>query len=220
MTIRPPNVLRSLVATVVVALGVTVVSFGAAPSAGACSCAASSDEEAMERADSVFSGTLVEVIGPPRGELGSSRDPERFVFDVEDVFKGEVTSTQTVVTPRSGASCGLELVGPGPFVVFAFDDSQLTSGAEEGELYSHLCSGTRALADGALSVDAVASPPETIDGETTTTSPSGESAASTTDDEDSAWWPVAVAVGMMVALLAASGWVLRHRRGRSARASS
>ncbi|MGI8791726.1 MAG: hypothetical protein ACR2H3_00850, partial [Acidimicrobiales bacterium] len=63
------------------------------------------------------------------GDVISSADPERFVFDVQDVFKGEVTSRQTVVTPRSGASCGLEISGPGPYLVFAFADSQLTSGA-------------------------------------------------------------------------------------------
>jgi hypothetical protein len=99
--------------------------------------------------DAAFLGTVLKVIRPD-GDLVSSADPQRYVFEVQDVFKGEVTSPQTVVTAREGGSCGLALSGPGPFVVFATHESTLTHGARGGELYSHLCSGTRSLAEGGL----------------------------------------------------------------------
>jgi hypothetical protein len=116
----------------------------------ACSCAELDDTEAFERADVVFTGTLTEII-TPGGDLVVSSDPERFVFVVDDVFKGQAQSSQSVVTARDGASCGLEIGGPGPFVVFArLESDGLTTGAVEGEVYSDLCSGTRALTDGAV----------------------------------------------------------------------
>ncbi len=108
------------------------------------------DAEAFEHADAVFIGTLVDIITPP-GDILVSSDPERFPFDVDGVFKGEVRASQSLVTAREEASCGLGIGGPGPFVVVARIESDgITSGAVEGELYSNLCSGARPLADGAL----------------------------------------------------------------------
>ena len=104
----------------------------------------STDEEALESADAAFTGALVKVITPP-GDMFSSSDSERFVFEVDEVFKGTVFSCQSIVTARSGASCGLEIIGPGPYLVFATEDDRLVRGAVDGELYSNLCSGTRAL---------------------------------------------------------------------------
>ncbi len=126
------------------------VLFGASERAVACSCAAFTDEEAFENADAAFTGTLVEIM-TPAGDTYSSADPERFVFDVDEVFKGRVFARQSVVTAREGASCGLEIRGPGPFVVFARTEADgITGGAVDGELYSNLCTGTRVLASGAL----------------------------------------------------------------------
>ena len=115
-----------------------------APPASACSCVTPTDQAAVDDADAVFTGTLVDRVPPPRAAVGSA-DPTRYVFAVDDVYEGDVTARQTVLTPSSGASCGFELSGTGPFLVFAFRDSQLTAGADDGELYSHLCSGTRPL---------------------------------------------------------------------------
>jgi hypothetical protein len=131
-----------------VAIGAFV--FGTSPRVAACSCASITDEEALKNADAAFTGTLVEVIIPAGGTY-SSTDPARFVFDVDEVFKGTVFARQSVVTARDGASCGLEISGPGPFIVFARTASDgVTSGAADGALSSSLCSGTRALASGAL----------------------------------------------------------------------
>lgn len=139
---------RAVLVWALLATSIAVVVLGAAP-AGACSCAAVTDREALEEADVLFTGTLVSTASSSGNFVGSG-DPERFVFEVDEVFKGEVSSRQTIVTARSGSSCGLEISGRGPFVVFAYTDSSLVTGAEAGELYSYLCSGTRPLTDRAL----------------------------------------------------------------------
>jgi hypothetical protein len=125
-----------------VAGAVTVVVAGTGP-AHACSCLALTDEEAFEIADAVFVGELVgtELATDP-GPVYSSGDPERFYFDVDKVFKGKATDRQTILTARDGASCGLEIGGSGPFLVFAYRD--------RGDLQSNLCSGTRPLSMGDL----------------------------------------------------------------------
>jgi hypothetical protein len=85
-----------------------VVTFGAyaletPQRALACDCAPLTDAEAYEFADVVFTGTLVEI-DTPEGDIIVSTDPERFVFDVDRVFKGEAQTRQSVVTAREGAS--------------------------------------------------------------------------------------------------------------------
>lgn len=195
---------------VFVAIAVGIVAVGTAGPAGACSCAPTTDGEAIQRADAAFSGSLVEVVSRD-GSVISSTDPERFVFDVDDVFKGDVTERQVVVTPRSGASCGLELAGPGPHLVFAFADSQLTSGAEAGELYSHLCSGTRPMSDGQVPVDFVPEPPAPTPSAVEDPDAGAESAVDVAGDgSDALWAPVAFAAGAFV-LVSATIWWLRAR---------
>jgi hypothetical protein len=133
--------------------------FATSERAAACSCGLLTDEEALDYADAVFIGTLAEII-TPGGMSYSSADPERFVFEVDEVFTGEVFARQSVVTARDGASCGLEISGPGPFLVFAVTNDDVTGGAVEGELYSSLCSGTRELGSGPVPAGwADASPP-------------------------------------------------------------
>lgn len=203
--------LRQLMAGMFLAIGIGIVSVGTAQPAGACSCATTSDAEAIGHADAAFAGSLVDVVTNTGEGLRSSSDPERFVFDVESVFKGEVAERQTVVTPEGGESCGLEIAGPGPYLVFAFDDSDLTFGAEAGELYSHLCSGTRALASGEVPVDFRATAPETTGNAPAPPDPGTESGIAAADDGGSELWiPVAVAAAALVLVLAA---VSRHRAG-------
>jgi hypothetical protein len=136
------TVRRAFGVAIVVAI-VGVVHVAAAPPAAACSCVGFTDDEAIRGSEVVFAGELAEVLTPPG--VFSSAGPERFVFEVDVVYKGEAKATQSVVTPRDGAGCGLELVGRGPYLVFAGTEPVLDLDAEEGELYSTLCSGTRAL---------------------------------------------------------------------------
>lgn len=156
MSARAPVVAKFVV---LLAVAVATAVFGASEPASACSCAMATDEQALASADAAFTGTLVEVITPP-GDPYSSSDPERFVFEVDDVVKGTVFARQSIVTARDGASCGLEISGPGPYVVFASEDDSLVGGAVDGELYSGLCSGTRSLRHGGLPAGfEAASPP-------------------------------------------------------------
>ena len=188
---------------------VSTVAFGAfmlgtSEPVAACSCVSFTDEQALENADAAFTGTLTEII-TPAGDTYSSTDPERFVFDVDEVFKGNVFARQSVVTARDGASCGLEISGPGPFMVFARSESDgITNGAADGELYSNLCSGTRALSGGALpaSFGAAASPAP------------GASAIGDSGSQRS-MVHIAVVAGVL-ALLGAGYAVVVHRRRQSA----
>lgn len=202
MTRRLRTMLRALVVGVFVLIAVGAVSVGSAPRAGACSCATPTDTEAIAQADAAFTGSLVDVVAETEGAVFSSSDPERFVFDVETVFKGEVTGRQTVVTPRGGESCGFEISGAGPYLVFAFDDSGLTSGAEAGELYSHLCSGTRPLADGDVPVDFTSAPPVSANDTPSESRPSQESATAVEGDGGTTPWVLLVAGAGFILLVA------------------
>jgi hypothetical protein len=53
------------------------------------------------------------------GDIHSSGDPALHVFTVDMVFKGDVHQQHGVLSADMGASCGLELSGHGPFIVFA-----------------------------------------------------------------------------------------------------
>ncbi len=191
-----------------------VVTFGAfvleAPQrAVACSCATFTDTEAYEFADVVFTGTLVEI-DTPSGDIVVSTDPERFVFEVDQVFKGEAHTRQSVVTAREGASCGLEISGPGPFVVFArLDDDGPTGGAVEGEVYSGLCSGTRPLADRAVPASfGTPSTPVTV----TATGEASSLPASGSDGSSGDGLRFAAVAGVLVVGVGGAVALHRHRR--------
>lgn len=202
------TVSRVLVVGTLVLVCVATLAIGSARPAGACSCEVPTDQQALGRADAAFTGALVDVVAPTEA-LVSSADPERFVFEVDEVFKGPVTARQTVVTPRGGESCGLEISGPGPHLVFAFEDSGLTSGAEEGELYSHLCSGTRLLADAAVPDSFMGSPP--APGGRTPPGSATESASTRPDGgATTPWVPLAIGAGALL-LVVAAVWRRRAR---------
>jgi hypothetical protein len=210
---RPSGVVR-IAAVVNMASLCAVVTLGSfalhAPQrAAACSCATVTDAEAYEFADVVFTGTLVEI-DTPEGDIVVSHDPERFVFDVDQVFKGEAQTRQSVVTAREGASCGLEISGPGPFVVFArVDDDGLTGGGVDGEVYSGLCSGTRPLADGDVPTSfGQPAPPVTV-------AATGEASSSPVSSADTNSAPgrwIAATAGALV--LGAGSAIVLHRRRR------
>lgn len=102
--------------------------------AHACSCVGGDVATYADRADVVFTGTLVEVTPPPARLFWSSGDPARYSFDVERVHQGEVGPSTEVRSAVSGASCGLEGMRTGSrYVVFAtLDDG----------LWANLCGGT------------------------------------------------------------------------------
>lgn len=128
-------------AVLVSALAVTLVPLLGADPAMACSCAMATDAEHYRSADVVFKGTLTRTIPPkPRPDgMQSSMDPEIFVFAASRAYKGTITNPVRVSTPVSGASCGLEISGKGPFLVFANRDTR------DKQLHANLCGGTRKL---------------------------------------------------------------------------
>ena len=124
--------------------------------AAACSCAVMSEARKAAYADAIFVGTLIDRrIGEPTGAVTSSTHMAVWTFEVSRAYKGTVSKRQEIATAMSGASCGLELSGPGPFLVFArrpndavakswWGDRQL----DPGQYVSHLCLGSRAMSDG------------------------------------------------------------------------
>jgi hypothetical protein len=109
--------------------------------ASACSCAGMPSVAAsFASADAVFTGRLVSrEVHHPDWPMISSGDPAVHVFAVDEVFKGVVHEEQGVVSADSGASCGLELSGEGPFVVYAT--------ASDGGYTAGLCDGAARTTD-------------------------------------------------------------------------
>jgi len=125
--------LRLLLAGAFAALSLVV--FTASPSF-ACSCAAAGTAQYVDGATVVFTGTVTDKEPPPKRPVMSSGDPITYTFDVERWFKGEEQSPLPVLSPMSGASCGIEGVRPGQrYVVFA-------SEGRGGDLWASLCGGT------------------------------------------------------------------------------
>lgn len=173
--------------------GVVAVLLGAAvllggPAAGpahACSCMATTDEEAFARADAVFRGQVTGYQPPaPDGEFLSSTDPAIWTFAVSEVYKGDVAPSQQIISAFSGASCGLEIPHQGEFIVFA--GRRGLDGQVSGDQYfANLCGGTRSTAAGPLAVAQVPpsvpvttepAPPTTVAPPATTIVPTTEPA--------------------------------------------
>ena len=133
----------------VIGVGGAVFGLGGAGVAQACSCVGFTDDEAFEAADVVFVGSVVDVDDP--GMVDSSLDPKRYTVEVSDVYKGEASARQDVVTAVEGASCGADL-GGGPWLVFGravVDGQESVDGepdARTGDVRTSLCSGNRAVA--------------------------------------------------------------------------
>ena len=92
-----------------IALAVAAVALAGPTDARACTCAPVDLERDLPTADGAIIGTLLERREPPSEPIQSSADPVTLVFRVEQVYKGDVDSRVEVVTPRDGASCGLEV---------------------------------------------------------------------------------------------------------------
>jgi hypothetical protein len=91
------------------ALGLAALAYGVDPAA-ACSCALGDARTRLARADGAFVGTFVEKREP--AQIESSADDAVYVFRVEQSVKGNLPETLFVLSPVSGASCGLE-ISPG-----------------------------------------------------------------------------------------------------------
>jgi hypothetical protein len=188
--------------------------FVAAP-ASACSCVGSTTQEFFDLADAVFTGTLVSRESPA-GSEGSTASPALHVFAVDTVIKGTAHEQQGVVSPDSGASCGLELSGTGPFVVFASRSADLGgtpfTHLAEDQYAAFLCGGTGPV------TPAVEAELQALGGQAAGLGPTAGAlpGAVGTDvaslDEGVPLWALALgALGVLACGLGA-GWLLRWRR--------
>jgi hypothetical protein len=181
--------IRVFVLSVVAGLSAVTGLVVSAIAAHACSCAPASEAKYFRLADVVFTGTLIDRQEPPSRPEMSSGDPATLTFDVGRVHKGEAQRLQQVETAMWGASCGLEIEGSGPFLVYA---DHAPDGAT---LTASLCGGTRAIADGGRSAFGESYPPV----------PGGE-----VPDDSRADTKLAMVVGSAVAVvLVLAGWLRR-----------
>lgn len=93
-------VLAALTATVAIA----TVTAGPG-TAHACSCSTYDPVAAYRDASAVFVGEAIEVRNAPPGDPMAGE--RRYVFQVSDVYKGEVPELQSVVSPVGDEACGL-----------------------------------------------------------------------------------------------------------------
>jgi hypothetical protein len=109
----------------------------------ACSCVATTPAQAFARADAVFVGRVVDRASKDRFPWERT-GVAVWTFEVERIYKGEVQRRQEIVTMDSGASCGLELDGSGPFVIYATHDSSYID-PERDQYAAGLCDGSQPL---------------------------------------------------------------------------
>lgn len=103
----------------------------------ACSCVAPpAPQEALEQADAVFSGRVVDIQAPKK-LITSSADPLKVTFEVSKVWKGPKSKKLVVVTARDSASCGYSFKSGRSYIVYAHQ--------REGELTTSICTRTKLL---------------------------------------------------------------------------
>ena len=192
--------------------GATIPTLAVGP-AHACSCTGRTDAEAFREARAVFTGTLISREAPNEGAaMQSSADPVFYTFSVDRVYKnykGRITNPQRVESVVDGASCGLELRGVGPFVIFTSSRPFVTLP------YAGLCGGTRALKAGEQLPFGRGQAPAAAPTEGPTPE-IPDTLGPTTDDEgdDGLGGGAAAGVGIAAAALVAGGVLLR-RFGRN-----
>ncbi|THV28055.1 hypothetical protein [Glycomyces paridis] len=174
---------RSLAAAFAAVLALFLIA--ATPGAAcACSCVEQTDAEAFADADAVFTGTL-DDIDEEGFQFGVADGPATLEFEVDEVYKGEVSERQGVVTIGGDASCGWRPPEGERYLVVAY--------FEDGELHAGLCGGSRALDEGPIVFDVEAYAPEP-----------GESGL--------APFPVWPVVGAAALVAAAAVWIVLRRR--------
>jgi hypothetical protein len=111
----------------------------------------------------LVTGTVTGITPPPQRRVMSSMDPATYTVEVEDVHKGDAGETIEVLSPNSGASCGLEGIEEGGrYVVFASHQSM--EGHDEDHLWANLCGGTApATSDLVTQVEAATGTPRPPD---------------------------------------------------------
>jgi hypothetical protein len=220
--VRNRRLLGLALAVSVLLGGLVLVTVTAGPAA-ACSCVrVRSEAERAAGADAIFVGELVGRRVDPSASARKAgnilfADPVVFTFEVSRVYKGAVSERQEIVTPGGGggtcAGFGMGLRGTGPFLVFAH---QLSSALYPGHRYgASLCSGSRALADGAPKLGGLSAraPAKPASGPSTATTLGGFSApARAKPARGPSTASLMVGVGVLTTVVAVGLVVLRARR--------
>ena len=197
---------RRVLTTVLLGCALLLTGWAVGSPASACSCAGGTVADQVAAADVVFAGELVsrEVQHPP-GSVQGSDDPALHLFTVDAVHKGAATAEQRVVSADSSASCGLDLVGDGPFLVFATDPGDRPG----GQLAADLCGGTAPLTPELVAeVERQTGPaaaPAPLD-------PPRVSAEALQAHGSPSWVPLAMEIGVAVLTLLAGVLAVRRRR--------
>ncbi len=118
-----------------------------ANSASACKCVQTTPEQSFERAKTVFSGRVVDVVEQSPAERRSPRGNEdssfltgvKVIFEVSKVWKGKNEQRLAVMTSGSSASCGYSFQEGQEYIVYA--------SGEEAKLQTGLCSGTKPVSE-------------------------------------------------------------------------
>lgn len=151
MEARRPRTLLQRLVTICCALllSVTLVPALAGP-ALACSCVGVTDEQALSAADAVFTGTVEDVSAPLSSSIfgRTSADPVTVTVRVDEVYRGSVHERTQLVTAADGGSCGAGLKIDHRYVIFGSFGSDGIVHADEDQLTTTLCSGTRDLTSG------------------------------------------------------------------------
>ncbi|MEQ4205428.1 hypothetical protein [Actinopolymorpha sp. B9G3] len=205
LLVRTPLLRALLVRTLGVGMVAAFLTLGgvvlAPVPACACSCVPTNPAEAFARADAVFVGRVVDRASKDRFPWEST-GVEVWTFEVERIYKGEVQRRQEIVTMESGASCGLELDGSGPFVIYATHDS-FDIEPQRDQYAAGLCDGSQPLTaevERSLAAQAPAGP----------IMPAGSVDASG-ENRDGVSTPLVVGLGAIGAVVAAVvGWLKLH----------
>jgi hypothetical protein len=140
--LRSCAVRRVSLLALVILIGLTAVV--ARPGAAhACECTAYDAARAYAEADAVFTGETIDVRVGPEGDP-TAAEP-RQVFQVDQVFKGEVFEQQSVVSASGDDRCGLAWEQPGAIaIVFGYRDGAGSDVATmvPGELAANRCTST------------------------------------------------------------------------------
>lgn len=141
-------VLGRLACVLLLALGCVTAGFSSPSPAYACDCVLLPNDIAFAaQADAVFVGELVDTVQPPPPFSETSQ--ATFFFEVTSVYRGNVPAEQQVVA-STAIDCGLDLAGPGPYLIFARKDARPYEQATAvGQLSAGECDGSRPLAAGA-----------------------------------------------------------------------
>ncbi len=108
-----------------------------------CSCRAQPLEEHIEESSVIISGTVIAEIqaAPVRDSAHGTWDESwltRFKVVRQNVYKGKVPDTVTVVTAKHSAACGYRFLIGQPYLIYGDVNSQ-------GELSTSICTSTKPL---------------------------------------------------------------------------